>query len=223
MSTCKKFKKTKDPKCKDQKNCKWIVGKGCLSKNTNNNNNNNNNTKSNCKKFKKTKDPKCKDQKDCKWAVGKGCIPLSKSNKKKQSVKKITISKDSITNYLENIMESYGEINEDFNINTEKVIEEIIKSEEDGDNIYTSLIINDEIYNISKLKYKNIQLKIKEEIKKQYNIFINDIEDIIIDERIETEDLNYSFLAKLFAGLSNQQKEKIFQVLRNTRTLEKTG
>ena len=39
----------------------------------------------------------------------------------------------------------------------------------------------------------------------------------------ETEDLNYSFLAKLFASLSSQQKEKIFQVLRNTRTLEKTG
>ena len=38
-----------------------------------------------------------------------------------------------------------------------------------------------------------------------------------------SEDLNYSFLAKLFAGLSNQQKEKIFQVLRNTRSLEKTG
>ena len=37
------------------------------------------------------------------------------------------------------------------------------------------------------------------------------------------EDLNYSFLAKLFAGISDQQKEKIFQVLRNTRTLEKTG
>ena len=37
------------------------------------------------------------------------------------------------------------------------------------------------------------------------------------------EDLNYSFLAKLFSGLSNQQKEKIFQVLRNTRKLEKTG
>ena len=37
------------------------------------------------------------------------------------------------------------------------------------------------------------------------------------------EDLNYSFLAKLFSGLSDQQKEKIFQVLRNTRTLEKTG
>ena len=38
-----------------------------------------------------------------------------------------------------------------------------------------------------------------------------------------TEDLNYSFLAKLFAGLSDQQKEKIFQVLKNTRSLEKTG
>jgi len=38
-----------------------------------------------------------------------------------------------------------------------------------------------------------------------------------------TEDLNYSFLAKLFANLSDQQKEKIFQVLKNTRNLEKTG
>ena len=42
-------------------------------------------------------------------------------------------------------------------------------------------------------------------------------------ETIETIDLNYSFLAKLFANLSSQHKEKIFQVLRNTRTLEKTG
>ena len=38
-----------------------------------------------------------------------------------------------------------------------------------------------------------------------------------------SEDLNYSFLAKLFAGLSDQQKEKIYQVLKNTRTLERTG
>ena len=37
------------------------------------------------------------------------------------------------------------------------------------------------------------------------------------------EDLNYSFLAKLFSGLSNQEKEKIFQVLRNTKKFEKTG
>ena len=40
---------------------------------------------------------------------------------------------------------------------------------------------------------------------------------------LTTEGLNYSFLAKLFASLSEQQKEKIFQVLKNTRSLEKTG
>ena len=37
------------------------------------------------------------------------------------------------------------------------------------------------------------------------------------------EDLNYSFLAKLFSTLSDKQKEKILQVLKNTRVLEKTG
>ena len=40
-------------------------------------------------------------------------------------------------------------------------------------------------------------------------------------ENQSNEDLNYSFLAKLFAGLADQQKDKIFQVLKNTRTLEK--
>ena len=35
------------------------------------------------------------------------------------------------------------------------------------------------------------------------------------------EDLNYSFLVKLFSNLSEMQKEKIFQVLKNTRGLEK--
>ena len=37
------------------------------------------------------------------------------------------------------------------------------------------------------------------------------------------ENLNYSFLAKLFSKLSAPQKEKIFQMLRNTGSLEKTG
>ena len=41
------------------------------------------------------------------------------------------------------------------------------------------------------------------------------------DERIEN--LNYSFLAKLFSNLSVEQKEKIFQVLRNTGVLDKTA
>ena len=37
------------------------------------------------------------------------------------------------------------------------------------------------------------------------------------------EDLNYSFMAKLFVNLSNEQKDKIFQLLRNAKSLEKTG
>ena len=37
------------------------------------------------------------------------------------------------------------------------------------------------------------------------------------------EDLNYSFLAKLFSALSDKQKEKILQILKNIRNLEKTG
>jgi len=40
---------------------------------------------------------------------------------------------------------------------------------------------------------------------------------------VASEDLNYAFLAKIFSNLSEIQKEKILQVLRNTRTLEKTG
>ena len=39
----------------------------------------------------------------------------------------------------------------------------------------------------------------------------------------EGEDLNYSFLSKMFSGLSENQKEKVLQVLKNTRILEKTG
>jgi len=27
---CRKFRKTKDPKCKDQSGCKWVVGTGCI-------------------------------------------------------------------------------------------------------------------------------------------------------------------------------------------------
>ena len=40
---------------------------------------------------------------------------------------------------------------------------------------------------------------------------------------LEDLDLNYAFLAKLFSSLSNEKKEKILQVLKNTRILEKTG
>ena len=39
----------------------------------------------------------------------------------------------------------------------------------------------------------------------------------------EVENLNYSFLAKLFSALSDKHKEKILQILKNTRNLERTG
>ena len=42
-------------------------------------------------------------------------------------------------------------------------------------------------------------------------------------DKVSGEDLNFSFLAKLFSNLSDQQKDKILQVLKNTRVLEKTG
>ena len=45
--------------------------------------------------------------------------------------------------------------------------------------------------------------------------------DSNIPEGEKRVDLNYSFLAKLFADLDENQKEKIFQVLKNTRSLEK--
>ena len=44
-----------------------------------------------------------------------------------------------------------------------------------------------------------------------------------IKDNTGEEDLNYSFLAKLFSNLSDKQKEKILQILKNTRSLEKTG
>ena len=45
--------------------------------------------------------------------------------------------------------------------------------------------------------------------------------EVVGNEKIEN--LNYSFLAKLFSNLSIMQREKIYQVLKNTGTLEKTG
>jgi len=38
-----------------------------------------------------------------------------------------------------------------------------------------------------------------------------------------SEDLNYSFLTKIFTSLPSKEKEKILQVLSNTEALNKTG
>ena len=55
-----------------------------------------------------------------------------------------------------------------------------------------------------------------------YPGYLNINKDVDKDNTQE-EDLNYAFLAKMFSRLSDQQKEKIMQVLKNTRILEKTG
>ena len=47
-----------------------------------------------------------------------------------------------------------------------------------------------------------------------------EFKDVILGESIN-DDLNYSFLVKLFSGLSTEQKGKILQVLKNTRVFEK--
>ena len=40
---------------------------------------------------------------------------------------------------------------------------------------------------------------------------------------VSTEDLNYSFLIKTFGRLSENQKSKIIQILKNTGSLKETG
>ena len=43
------------------------------------------------------------------------------------------------------------------------------------------------------------------------------------DSPVSTEDLNYSFLIKTFGRLSENQKLKIIQILKNTGSLKETG
>ena len=45
----------------------------------------------------------------------------------------------------------------------------------------------------------------------------------IASEATKEHDYNFGFLAKLFSNLSDEKKEKILQVLKNTRVLEKIG
>jgi hypothetical protein len=54
-----------------------------------------------------------------------------------------------------------------------------------------------------------------------YEDFTSDEGESYANETIEN--FNYSFLAKLFSNLSVEQKEKIYQILRNTGVFEKTG
>ena len=75
---------------------------------------------------------------------------------------------------------------------------------------------------ISSLRIMQLANFLKVPVVYFYEDFVSYEGESFVSEKIEN--LNYSFLAKLFSNLSSQQKEKIFQVLKNTtRTLEKTG
>ena len=62
-------------------------------------------------------------------------------------------------------------------------------------------------------------------LKVPITYFYEDLKDFkfISDNKEYNDDLNYSFLSKTFASLSNTQKEKIIEVLRNTSNLKRTG
>ena len=54
--------------------------------------------------------------------------------------------------------------------------------------------------------------------------FFEDFRDYNPKENVSGEEnLNYSFILKLFQNFSDTQKEKLLQVLKNTRNLEKVG
>ena len=74
---------------------------------------------------------------------------------------------------------------------------------------------------ISSLRIMQLANFLKVPVLYFYEDFSSYEGETFANEKIEN--LNYSFLAKLFSNLSVEQKEKIFQILRNTGVLEKTG
>ena len=74
---------------------------------------------------------------------------------------------------------------------------------------------------ISSLRIMQLANFLKVPVVYFYEGFASYEGEVVGNERIEN--LNYSFLAKLFSNLSIAQREKIFQVLKNTGPLDKTG
>ena len=76
---------------------------------------------------------------------------------------------------------------------------------------------------ISSLRIMQLANFLKVSVLYFFDDFVNYSVESNEKQKIESDNLNYSFLAKLFANLPEQQKESILQVLKNTRNLEKTG
>ncbi len=60
-------------------------------------------------------------------------------------------------------------------------------------------------------------------LKVPVTYFYEDYPGLQTDSVNSTEDLNYSFLVKTFGRLSESQKSKIIQILKNTGSLKETG
>jgi transcriptional regulator with XRE-family HTH domain len=60
-------------------------------------------------------------------------------------------------------------------------------------------------------------------LKVPITYFFDDYANLQTDSAISAEDLNYSFLIKTFGRLSENQKSKIIQILKNTGSLKETG
>ena len=76
---------------------------------------------------------------------------------------------------------------------------------------------------ISSLRIMQLANFLKVSVLYFFDDFVNHSGESNEKQKIESDNLNYSFLAKLFANLSEQQKENILQILKNTINLEKTG
>jgi len=63
-------------------------------------------------------------------------------------------------------------------------------------------------------------------LKVPVNYFYEDYAEASPEESVpgvDSQDLNYSFLIKIFSKLSNSEKSKVLQVLKNTLDLKETG
>ena len=60
-------------------------------------------------------------------------------------------------------------------------------------------------------------------LKVPITYFYEDYADSRVDSVDSTEDLNYSFLIKMFGKMSESKKLKIIQILKNTGSFKETG
>ena len=74
---------------------------------------------------------------------------------------------------------------------------------------------------ISSLRIMQLANFLKVSVLYFFDDFPNYSGELNVKQATEGENLNYSFLAKLFSNLSGENKEKIFQVLKNTNNLQK--